>query len=96
MAGSNRSAVLKDTQRSIPVGTLSATLTTTAMYLLSVILFGALATREELLTDRCVHFSAAYHAPLPVRAWLYVLVVSFSCSIQWVFVDKRVNHYHVL
>jgi potassium/chloride transporter 4/5/6 len=52
MAGSNRSASLKDTQRSIPIGTLYATLSTTAMYLLSVFLFGALATREELLTDR--------------------------------------------
>ena len=52
MAGSNRSASLKDTQRSIPIGTLNATLSTTVMYLLSVLLFGALATREELLTDR--------------------------------------------
>lgn len=60
MAGSNRSASLKDTQRSIPIGTLSATLTTTAMYLFSVLLFGALATREELLTDRCLPFSTAY------------------------------------
>lgn len=60
MAGSNRSASLKDTQRSIPIGTLSATLTTTAMYLFSVLLFGALATREELLTDRYLLFSTAY------------------------------------
>jgi solute carrier family 12 (potassium/chloride transporter), member 4/6 len=52
MAGSNRSASLRDTQSSIPVGTLSATLSTTVMYLLSVFIFGALATREELLTDR--------------------------------------------
>jgi potassium/chloride transporter 4/5/6 len=61
MAGSNRSASLKDTQRSIPIGTLSATLTTTAMYLFSVLLFGALATREELLTDRYLLFSTAYY-----------------------------------
>lgn len=54
MAGSNRSASLKDTQRSIPIGTLAATLTTTAMYIVSVFLFGALATREKLLTDRYV------------------------------------------
>jgi solute carrier family 12 (potassium/chloride transporter), member 4/6 len=60
MAGSNRSASLKDTQRSIPIGTLYATLTTTAMYLFSVLLFGALATREELLTDRYLLFSTAY------------------------------------
>ncbi|RWW25911.1 hypothetical protein GW17_00009726 [Ensete ventricosum] len=52
MAGSNRSASLKDTQRSIPVGTLAATLTTSFLYLISVLLFGSLATREELLTNR--------------------------------------------
>jgi len=52
MAGSNRSSSLRDTQRSIPVGTLSATLSTSFMYLISVILFGAVATRDKLLTDR--------------------------------------------
>lgn len=52
MAGSNRSASLKDTQRSIPVGTLAATLATSALYVVSVLFFGALATREKLLTDR--------------------------------------------
>lgn len=52
MAGSNRSGSLKDTQRSIPVGTLAATLTTTVLYVVSVLLFGAVATREKLLTDR--------------------------------------------
>lgn len=58
MAGSNRSASLKDTQRSIPVGTLAATLTTSALYLVSVLLFGALATREKLLTDRYLFCSS--------------------------------------
>jgi potassium/chloride transporter 4/5/6 len=56
MAGSNRSASLKDTQRSIPIGTLAATLTTTGMYLVSVLLFGALATRKKLLADRYLYF----------------------------------------
>lgn len=56
MAGSNRSASLKDTQRSIPIGTLAATLSTTAMYLISVLLFGAIATRHLLLTDRSAYF----------------------------------------
>lgn len=60
MAGSNRSASLKDTQRSIPIGTLAATLTTTSLYLISVILFGSLATREELLTNRYWHFYAEH------------------------------------
>ncbi|KNA13334.1 hypothetical protein SOVF_117890 isoform B [Spinacia oleracea] len=53
MAGSNRSASLKDTQYSIPVGTLASQLSTTGLYLISVLIFGAFATREKLLTDRC-------------------------------------------
>ena len=67
MAGSNRSASLKDTQRSIPIGTLAATLTTTVLYLVSVIFFGALATRQKLLTDRYSYFHevVAYFAHKP-------------------------------
>lgn len=41
MAGSNRSGDLKDAQRSIPIGTILAILTTSIVYLSSVILFGA-------------------------------------------------------
>ena len=52
MAGSNRSGSLKDTQRSIPRGTLGAIAATTTLYLVSIIMFGAVATREKLLTDR--------------------------------------------
>ncbi|KAM6909135.1 solute carrier family 12 member 6 isoform 3-T3 [Xenentodon cancila] len=41
MAGSNRSGDLKDAQRSIPIGTILAILTTSVVYLSSVVLFGA-------------------------------------------------------
>uniref|UniRef100_A0A673W1W4 Solute carrier family 12 member 6 n=1 Tax=Salmo trutta TaxID=8032 RepID=A0A673W1W4_SALTR len=41
MAGSNRSGDLKDAQRSIPIGTIMAILTTSLVYLSSVVLFGA-------------------------------------------------------
>ncbi|KAM4612103.1 solute carrier family 12 member 6 [Polymixia lowei] len=41
MAGSNRSGDLKDAQRSIPIGTILAILTTSLIYLSSVVLFGA-------------------------------------------------------
>jgi potassium/chloride transporter 4/5/6 len=41
LAGSNRSGDLKDGQRSIPTGTLAAQLTTSFVYLSSVVLFGA-------------------------------------------------------
>ncbi|RWS05065.1 solute carrier family 12 member 4-like protein, partial [Dinothrombium tinctorium] len=41
LAGSNRSGDLKDGQRSIPIGTIAAQLTTSFVYLSSVVLFGA-------------------------------------------------------
>ncbi|KAM8900342.1 solute carrier family 12 member 6 isoform 2-T4 [Spinachia spinachia] len=41
MAGSNRSGDLKDAQRSIPIGTILAIITTSIVYLTSVVLFGA-------------------------------------------------------
>ncbi|XP_019726707.1 solute carrier family 12 member 6 [Hippocampus comes] len=41
MAGSNRSGDLKDAQRSIPIGTILAILTTSFVYLSSILLFGA-------------------------------------------------------
>ncbi|XP_036126087.1 solute carrier family 12 member 6 isoform X6 [Molossus molossus] len=41
MAGSNRSGDLKDAQKSIPIGTVLAILTTSFVYLSNVVLFGA-------------------------------------------------------
>ncbi|KAG8455554.1 hypothetical protein GDO86_001667 [Hymenochirus boettgeri] len=41
MAGSNRSGDLKDAQKSIPIGTILAILTTSLVYLSNVILFGS-------------------------------------------------------
>ena len=40
MAGSNRSGDLADAQRSIPIGTISAILTTSFVYISAVFLFG--------------------------------------------------------
>ncbi|KAG0565768.1 hypothetical protein KC19_7G013100 [Ceratodon purpureus] len=73
MAGSNRSASLKDTQKSIPVGTLSAIGTTTVLYYVSVFMFGAVATREQLLTDRLLTATVAW----PV-AWVVQVGVILS------------------
>ncbi|KAM0014946.1 putative amino acid permease/ SLC12A domain, SLC12A transporter family [Helianthus debilis subsp. tardiflorus] len=71
MAGSNRSSSLKDTQRSIPIGTLAATLTTTAMYFISVFLFGSVATREKLFTDRLLTATIAW----PSSAIIYIGII---------------------
>ncbi|XP_042424867.1 cation-chloride cotransporter 1-like isoform X1 [Zingiber officinale] len=80
MAGSNRSASLKDTQRSIPVGTLAATLTTSFLYLISVLLFGALATRDELLTNRLLTAEVAW--PLPAIIYVGIILSTLGAALQ--------------
>ncbi|KAI4297495.1 hypothetical protein L6164_037384 [Bauhinia variegata] len=80
MAGSNRSASLKDTQKSIPIGTLAATLTTTAMYLLSVFMFGSLATRERLLTDRLLTATVAW--PFPSLIKIGIILSTLGAALQ--------------
>ncbi|XP_057988184.1 cation-chloride cotransporter 1 [Hevea brasiliensis] len=80
MAGSNRSASLKDTQRSIPVGTLAATLTTTALYLISVLFFGAIATRNKLLTDRLLTATIAW--PFPAIVYIGIILSTLGAALQ--------------
>ncbi|KAL6282723.1 hypothetical protein ACE6H2_013652 [Prunus campanulata] len=80
MAGSNRSASLRDTQRSIPIGTLAATLSTTAMYLVSVLLFGALASRQKLLTDRLLTATIAW--PFPAFIYIGIILSTLGAALQ--------------
>ncbi|XP_064639994.1 solute carrier family 12 member 4-like isoform X3 [Lineus longissimus] len=51
MAGSNRSGDLKDAQKSIPIGTIAAILTTSFVYLSCVLFFGA-TVEGALLRDK--------------------------------------------
>ncbi|KAJ6775935.1 SOLUTE CARRIER FAMILY 12 CATION COTRANSPORTERS [Salix koriyanagi] len=80
MAGSNRSASLKDTQRSIPIGTLAATLTTTILYFVSVLFFGALATRDLLLTDRLLTATIAW--PFPAIVYVGIILSTLGAALQ--------------
>lgn len=80
MAGSNRSASLRDTQRSIPIGTLAAIGTTTAMYLVSVLFFGAVATREALLTDRLLTATVAW--PVPAVIYIGIILSTLGAALQ--------------
>ncbi|KAK6154836.1 hypothetical protein DH2020_009084 [Rehmannia glutinosa] len=80
MAGSNRSASLKDTQRSIPIGTLAATLTTTGLYLVTVLFFGALATRDKLLTDRLLTATVAW--PVPAITYIGIILSTLGAALQ--------------
>lgn len=80
MAGSNRSASLKDTQRSIPVGTLAATLSTSGLYLVTVLFFGAVATREKLLTDRLLTATIAW--PFPAFIYIGIILSTLGAALQ--------------
>lgn len=80
MAGSNRSASLKDTQRSIPIGTLAATLTTTALYFISVFLLGSVATREKLFTDRLLTATIAW--PSSSIIYIGIILSTLGAALQ--------------
>ncbi|KAJ8261569.1 hypothetical protein GJAV_G00155830 [Gymnothorax javanicus] len=80
MAGSNRSGDLRDAQRSIPIGTILAILTTSLIYLSSVVLFGA-SVEGVVLRDK---FGDSLGGTLVVGAlswpspWLIVIGSFFS------------------
>ncbi|CAI6003893.1 unnamed protein product [Closterium sp. NIES-64] len=78
MAGSNRSASLKDTQKSIPIGTLWAIGTTTLLYVFAVFMFGSVALRDLLLTDRGLDGDAL---AIGTTTLLFVFVLFMSGSV---------------
>lgn len=81
MAGSNRSGDLKDAQRSIPIGTILAIITTSIVYMSCVVLFGA-CIEGVLLRDKFgmsvkripVIGTLAWPSP-----WVIVIGSFFSC-----------------
>ena len=80
MAGSNRSACLKDAQDSIPKGTLGAQLTTTTIYMLSVVFFGGVATRELLLRERLL--AAGISWPVAEVVYLGITLSTLGAALQ--------------
>ncbi|CAN9503340.1 unnamed protein product [Ophioblennius macclurei] len=81
MAGSNRSGDLRDAQRSIPVGTILAILTTSFIYISCVVLFGA-CIEGVVLRDK-FGFSVKKNPVIGILAWPspWVIVIGsfFSC-----------------
>uniref|UniRef100_A0A3B5QV45 Solute carrier family 12 member 7a n=1 Tax=Xiphophorus maculatus TaxID=8083 RepID=A0A3B5QV45_XIPMA len=81
MAGSNRSGDLRDAQRSIPVGTILAIVTTSFLYISFVFLFGA-CIEGVVLRDK-FGFSVKTMPVIGVLAWPspWVIVIGsfFSC-----------------
>ncbi|KAM4557060.1 solute carrier family 12 member 7-like [Fundulus diaphanus] len=81
MAGSNRSGDLRDAQRSIPIGTILAILTSSFLYMSFVVLFGA-CIEGVVLRDK-FGFSVKKTPVIGVLAWPspWVIVIGsfFSC-----------------
>ncbi|KAG7526918.1 solute carrier family 12 member 7-like isoform X2 [Solea senegalensis] len=81
MAGSNRSGDLRNAQKSIPIGTIMAILTTSFIYLSCVVLFGA-CIEGVVLRDK-FGFSVKKNPVIGVLAWPspWVIVIGsfFSC-----------------
>ncbi|XP_070701876.1 solute carrier family 12 member 7-like [Pempheris klunzingeri] len=81
MAGSNRSGDLRDAQRSIPIGTIMAILTTSFIYISCVVLFGA-CIEGVVLRDK-FGFSVKKNPVVGTLAWPspWVIVIGsfFSC-----------------
>ncbi|CAI5503255.1 unnamed protein product [Closterium sp. Naga37s-1] len=80
MAGSNRSASLKDTQKSIPIGTLWAIGTTTLLYVFAVFMFGSVALRDLLLTDRLLTATLAW--PSPAVVYIGIILSTLGAAMQ--------------
>jgi len=76
MAGSNRSGDLKDGQKSIPVGTIAAQLTTSFVYLSSVVLFGA--TFDNLFIRDKFGDCAGGQLAVTMIAWPYPILIVFG------------------
>lgn len=81
MAGSNRSGDLKDAQRSIPIGTIMAIITTSIIYISCVVLFGA-CIDGVLLRDKfglSVKGSPVIGTLAWPSPWVIVIGSFFSC-----------------
>eukprot|EP00920_Eleutheroschizon_duboscqi_P005241 GHVT01012074.1.p1 GENE.GHVT01012074.1~~GHVT01012074.1.p1 ORF type:complete len:758 (-),score=40.98 GHVT01012074.1:237-2510(-) len=88
MAGSNRSADLKYPQRSIPVGTVAAQLTTTTTYVIFCLLFGCATSRAHLLTDSFA--AATMSVPAPVIVQYGVMAATAGAALQSLISAPRI------
>ncbi|XP_037537487.1 solute carrier family 12 member 7 [Nematolebias whitei] len=81
MAGSNRSGDLRDAQRSIPIGTILAIVTTSFIYISFVVLFGA-CIEGVVMRDK-FGYSVKKNPVIGILAWPSPLVIVigsfFSC-----------------
>mmetsp|Transcript_47375 Transcript_47375/g.92414 ORF Transcript_47375/g.92414 Transcript_47375/m.92414 type:complete len:947 (+) Transcript_47375:361-3201(+) len=80
MAGSNRSAVLRNPSHSIPTGTISAIFATTGLYFLFVSLLSSTLSNEVLLENKLVVADIAFPHKLVVQAG--IIMSSLGAALQ--------------
>mmetsp|Transcript_21522 Transcript_21522/g.25435 ORF Transcript_21522/g.25435 Transcript_21522/m.25435 type:complete len:889 (+) Transcript_21522:16-2682(+) len=80
LAGSNLSGDLQDPQGSIPIGTILAVLTTTAIFCFQVVLVGGSVDRETLIEDQLILTKLAW----PVQEIIYIgmLMSTLGAGLQ--------------
>lgn len=79
MAGSNRSGVLLNPSKDIPIGTIGAILTTTAIYMVVVYLMGSILSNEYLKEDKLAFASIAWP---PVLVNIGIVLSSVGAGMQ--------------
>lgn len=86
MAGSNRSGDLADAQKSIPIGTILAILSTSSVYLSAVLLFGA-TVDNLLLRDKYTQLLRTQYNNIKKRS---------SCLLRNICTSYLINNVSVL
>mmetsp|Transcript_9937 Transcript_9937/g.9802 ORF Transcript_9937/g.9802 Transcript_9937/m.9802 type:complete len:185 (+) Transcript_9937:460-1014(+) len=81
MAGSNRSGDLKDPAKSIPKGTLAATLTTTIGYYIFAFFFAIVSSKKGLLNDDII-FVAEISWPFKFLVHAGIIFSSLGAALQ--------------
>ena len=81
MAGANMSGDLENPRSSIPVGTLSAVLLCTLVYLGLVVVVAMLATPEELVNNYYILIEKAFWAPIVIAGLLGATLSSAISSL---------------
>lgn len=89
MAGANMSGELKNPRRSIPLGTLSAVILGTLVYLALAYWFSLVATPEELRTDHRVMIDRSVFSPIVLAG---LLGATFSSALSSLVGAPRILH----
>lgn len=85
MAGSNRSGDLADAQKSIPIGTICAILTTSTVYLSSVLLFAGTVDNLLLRDKYVLHSFRLLHFRCHLDRWCFIFFFFLVIFQTWTF-----------